>query len=986
MKKRFFVSSIALIWLSAFVCYSDVSADVTIPYLIRASTTVANYMEEYRKLPESVWVGTENVNSAQFLYLLATSIRDIYQNIDANSYPIPQCIDPFNPYPTIELNDAFYRSPLSQGLYMDFISTIISSLNSHPQAPDYFTFNEANIRYCSAVHYLSSILRFYDFFGFLPNSVEMKMISPRNLVSADWNTPEDLRAYISGITFHSNYSDNVYYRHNVIDYSTFKLAREIVGDFSLYPALESIYNWVNVDTWRRWGYAQTPYTPFGVTGLWSAREAWSMRLSTSGSHDVKMNALYRALGIPAYFYYVYYIPEERWINTDVHSPFGSDPYLDPSSNMYNGFEDSPLPSVSRDFINEIRFFVNYESSVQNQDPGLRGLFINASDITTYGVDRIVSAAKKGGFNAIILTVKTPYGDVYADQDVSFPAEYSEPIWIGGGGAGQLCNPIHTVALDPLFLAAHAEGIQVHLAFNILSDYLMGRKQNNAHPDQNPNWSQWDGSPSSQGYVTGMICPCVSEYREIMRSILEKYLVRYPVDGVVIMDLRWFLGRIYGEPAMGNNPRCDPHKTSPDWYERILVGYLENLVTTIRSIKGDCYISFLSSSLGRGNSGEGASSIPTKYCGQDFEQLSQRVDNFILNIAGYYWLTSNLFDETDAFSYDFVKLFHHLQSQTTTPISIAFNLRDEWEYPSQFFNGLYNYDLDIGSKGFHLYSMISGWGEWGPAFTESQWDKVQYIALTQQKKKYLPDQTNDFQANKSRGCGGGTNSLFQSFTPSLSPLGAIDLRLRAGGEFPDKGYNTTIIIRSGTPDGSLLGTKTVFVPGPQALGAQLEVRFEFPLPIQLVPGNTYVIEWISPPEGDGVLTWMVAEGNPYTGGTAFGCTKISIVGEDFLVRTYAPLDALVDTILKFFDISVREGTLVGDGKGESARGRLKALRNMLNTAGDFIARDDFDGACNQLRDAYNRTDGLPKPPDFVKGTAAPDLAKRIESLRAGLKCK
>ena len=85
---------------------------------------------------------------------------------------------------------------------------------------------------------------------------------------------------------------------------------------------------------------------------------------------------------------------------------------------------------------------------------------------------------------------------------------------------------------------------------------------------------------------------------------------------------------------------------------------------------------------------------------------------------------------------------------------------------------------------------------------------------------------------------------------------------------------------------MLGTKTAFVPGPQTTGAQLEVRFVLSPQISLVPGDTYVIEWISPEEGGRILTWMVAETDPYPGGTAFDCTGIAIPEEDFIFITYS----------------------------------------------------------------------------------------------------
>lgn len=78
------------------------------------------------------------------------------------------------------------------------------------------------------------------------------------------------------------------------------------------------------------------------------------------------------------------------------------------------------------------------------------------------------------------------------------------------------------------------------------------------------------------------------------------------------------------------------------------------------------------------------------------------------------------------------------------------------------------------------------------------------------------------------------------------------------------------------------------------------------------------------------------------------------------------------ILDFYDTAVEEGLLVGHGPGSSAGGRLKALRNMIESAGDLIDEGELEHACVQLMDAYDRCDGDPRPPDFVAGSAAPVL--------------
>jgi hypothetical protein len=166
-----------------------------------------------------------------------------------------------------------------------------------------------------------------------------------------------------------------------------------------------------------------------------------------------------------------------------------------------------------------------------------------------------------------------------------------------------------------------------------------------------------------------------------------------------------------------------------------------------------------------------------------------------------------------------------------------------------------------------------------------------LLLVPAEKRLLktPDQINDPESGTSFGCGDTGLSLYQGFTPTVSPLVAVDLRLRAGGSFPAGGTVTTVNLRGGTPAGPVLGTATAFVPGPQPVGAQFLIQLHFAPPIAVTPGATYVIEWLSPgPPGvpaDAILTWMGREDDPYPGGNAFGCTAIAAPEDDFNFVSY-----------------------------------------------------------------------------------------------------
>ncbi len=91
------------------------------------------------------------------------------------------------------------------------------------------------------------------------------------------------------------------------------------------------------------------------------------------------------------------------------------------------------------------------------------------------------------------------------------------------------------------------------------------------------------------------------------------------------------------------------------------------------------------------------------------------------------------------------------------------------------------------------------------------------------------------------------------------------------------------------------------------------------------------------------------------------------------------------VIELFDQAVADGTLMGAGPGNSAKGRLNALRNMLLTAGELLEQGDVAAACTQLQDAAERTDGAALPPDFAQGPAAPDLLDAITELQDGLGC-
>jgi hypothetical protein len=153
-----------------------------------------------------------------------------------------------------------------------------------------------------------------------------------------------------------------------------------------------------------------------------------------------------------------------------------------------------------------------------------------------------------------------------------------------------------------------------------------------------------------------------------------------------------------------------------------------------------------------------------------------------------------------------------------------------------------------------------------------------------------------------------------------------------------------------------------------------------LPVALDTNETLDVEVAFTPGAPGAATGTLIVESDAPGQGPVG---VPLSGEGVQVEL-PPSDQIAE-LLAFFDSSVVAGTLEGAGQGNSAAGRLKALRNMIQAAADFITQASFVQACHQLQDVLDRIDGLPRPPDFAGGAAVEELRSRITDLRAALGC-
>jgi hypothetical protein len=100
--------------------------------------------------------------------------------------------------------------------------------------------------------------------------------------------------------------------------------------------------------------------------------------------------------------------------------------------------------------------------------------------------------------------------------------------------------------------------------------------------------------------------------------------------------------------------------------------------------------------------------------------------------------------------------------------------------------------------------------------------------------------------------------------------------------------------------------------------------------------------------------------------------------------FAPLT--LDNLVGVVKQAVENGALTGDGNGTAAANRLAAWINLLEAAQRSAGVGDDAGPCGLLEQAYLRADGASPPPDFVRGSAAPTIARLIQTLRSTLGCR
>lgn len=663
--------------------------------VVTSSFDVAGYVEHHRTLPESIEVQGESLTPSSWMQLGVATLLDI-SGIDTGPAPSGTWRMPADLYPEMILDEAVYGHALDRTEYLAFIQGLATTYGDGATLPSTFLLNGAEFRFVDAFLLVERLLRFYAAYGYLPSFADPKVSTPRGLFA--WDIPTGKETFLSAIQNENGdpYSaTNEYYRTSVLDFDMYQLAHEIVGgDTDPYEGGEDIYSW-SLDR-----YNQSPYgVNYDVENLMGfvddSYELIRYMQGTSGKPSGINRGLYVAAGlVHGYDYRGYggalYTENEGWYNAEIHSRYGGDL----STNSFFLFSGDPSPQDPNAIaINaKATLFDQVRAATQlNSDPPeMRAFWVNPSDVTKWGADVLVETAEEGGFNAIVLTVKSFIGRLYFDTGQN--------------------DPIGWDALGPLVKAAAGHpDIEIYAAFNTLTDFEMNRAD---------EWGQrYFEDVFGQSYNRFFMSPCIPDYVSYLKRLIEGLYHSYAVDGLV-------LARNYVHSDGWANPECGYDNTTDDRTKRDrIAAFANDLAAHAKGLAPDRKVFYMTAPL-IGNSGidlgvYSHDASPSMLDTTDF-------DGVILTLQGLAWLTP----ENESYPLLSREVWNGYMADykeaTTLPLHAMIHLSKDWMYGPSFYRGLARDYRSRGLDGVFITAENSAEGEFGPAFVTQHMAKLSRI--------------------------------------------------------------------------------------------------------------------------------------------------------------------------------------------------------------------------------------------------------------------
>ncbi|MDD2380734.1 MAG: hypothetical protein PHV35_03460 [Mariniphaga sp.] len=165
---------------------------VTLNWVIKSAMEVVNHFDDYRELPDTLHIETEKYATHQLFNVFIDAIISISNGGDTIFYPNQTIEPPSDLYVAINIDSSVYEKPLEKSEYIDLCTHIQKKIPELDKIPDLIEFRGSNLRTVEAIYLFAFVIRYYHFFGELPNIVQL-IITPRGLVP--WDLPDSLKIY-----------------------------------------------------------------------------------------------------------------------------------------------------------------------------------------------------------------------------------------------------------------------------------------------------------------------------------------------------------------------------------------------------------------------------------------------------------------------------------------------------------------------------------------------------------------------------------------------------------------------------------------------------------------------------------------------------------------------------------------------------------------------------------------------------------------------
>jgi hypothetical protein len=254
------------------------SSSISVKNVIAGAKNLKTYIENNKKLPNTVTIAGITFTTPEFLYLMSQAIVQLGSSNTKDIAIIKGIAAPSNPS-----GDAI-NADLSKDGYLTVAKNLVNFIKTNKRAPNFASSAVGNIIYSEVVDAFSRILAFYPTESRLPskctityNTGSTSSTSGKGLNEA--NTIKDLTPYLKSTTNCQVNSDAI---KNVVKSVTKGLSSKLAK-------AKAIFNYVR-DTLSYSFYYDTQY---GATGTLSAKKGNCV------DHSHLLVAMFRTAGLPA---------------------------------------------------------------------------------------------------------------------------------------------------------------------------------------------------------------------------------------------------------------------------------------------------------------------------------------------------------------------------------------------------------------------------------------------------------------------------------------------------------------------------------------------------------------------------------------------------------------------------------------------------------------------------------------------------------------